>query len=466
MSLYDRLQKARGDFVTSDHVSEAEAPAGTEDGRMPDAVASLKRKVHQSLLQALGPKLYDTNLTASDLEARVRDKLTEVLSQEATPLSAADRKRLVVETIDDILGYGPIEPYLRDPSVTEVMVNGFASIYVEREGRITKTATRFLDDAHLRRTIDKIVGEVGRRIDESQPYVDARLSDGSRVNAVIPPVAIDGPTLTVRKFAHEPFTVQNLISFGTLTDSAAAFLDSAVRGRTSILVSGGTGTGKTTTLNVLSSFIPSDERIVTIEDAAELKLQQPHIVRLEYRPPNIEGKGEITIRDLVRNALRMRPDRIVVGEVRGGEALDMLQAMNTGHDGSISTIHSNSPRDALSRLETMVLMAGVDLPIRAVREQISSGIQLIVHQARLKDGTRRISQISEVVGMEGEVISTQELFTFDYGMGIDDNGKFLGHLKPTGIVPSFLQKLKDMGVPLESELFEPESFVNRKGPRK
>ena len=422
-----------------------------------DPFTDLKRRLHRSLLESLGPKLYDSNVTAEQLDSRVRKHLGELMRDEDTPLSAADRQRLVAESIDDILGYGPITPFLEDPSVSEVMVNGTQPVYVERDGRITVTEVRFVDDHHVRRTIDRIAGQVGRRIDEASPYVDARLPDGSRVNAIIPPLAIDGPTLTIRKFAADPLRVDDLVGFGTLSAQTAEFLSACVEGRLNILVSGGTGAGKTTTLNVLSSFIPADERILTIEDAAELKLQQPHIVRLESRPPNIEGRGAVTIRDLVRNALRMRPDRIVVGEVRGGEALDMLQAMNTGHDGSISTVHANSPRDVLSRLETMVLMAGMDLPVRVVREQIAGAIDLIVHQSRLRDGTRRVTQISEVVGMEGDVLTMQDLFVFDYAAGRDESGRFLGRLCPAGIRPHFASRLEDVGIRLPAELFVPET---------
>jgi pilus assembly protein CpaF len=335
------------------------------------------------------------------------------------------------------------------------MVNNMSTIYVERGGRIYWTGAKFFNEEQLRRVIEKIVGRVGRRIDEASPYVDARLADGSRVNAIIPPLAIDGPVLTIRKFSADPLTADDLISFGTLSPATAAFLKACVAGRINILVSGGTGAGKTTTLNVLSSFLPEDERIITIEDAAELRLQQPHVVRLEYRPPNIEGKGEVAVRDLVRNALRMRPDRIVVGEVRGGEALDMLQAMNTGHDGSISTVHANSPRDVLSRLETMTMMGGIELTVRAVREQVAAAINLIVHQARLKDGTRRVTQITEVVGMEGEIVTLQDVFLFDYKAGMDELGRFLGQLKPTGLRPQFLDRLEDRGVTVPPNLFVP-----------
>jgi pilus assembly protein CpaF len=348
---------------------------------------------------------------------------------------------------------GPLEPFVRDPEVTEIMVNGWDTIYVERAGKLYWTGTKFHDEQQLRRTIDKIVAKVGRRVDESSPYVDARLPDGSRVNAIIPPLSLDGPTLTIRKFSADPYQADDLVEFGTMTSPVAKFLESCVRGRINIMVSGGTGAGKTTTLNVLSSFIPDDERILTIEDAAELKLQQPHVVRLEARPPNIEGKGQVSIRDLVRNSLRMRPDRIVVGEVRGAEALDMLQAMNTGHDGSISTVHSNSPRDSLARLETITLMAGMDLSPRSIREQIASAIQLIVHQQRLKDGTRRFTHVTELVGMEGDVITLQDIFTFDFAAGMDDEGRFKGRLKSTGLRPKFVDKLAERGVYIDPEVF-------------
>jgi pilus assembly protein CpaF len=339
-------------------------------------------------------------------------------------------------------------------------VNNWDTVYVERGGKIYWTGAKFFDENQLRRTIDKIVARVGRRIDEASPYVDARLPDGSRVNAIIPPLAIDGPVLTIRKFSADPFVSGDLVSMGTVTQLVADFLYGCVQGRVNILVSGGTGAGKTTTLNVLSSFLPEDERIVTIEEAAELRLQQAHIVRLEYRPPNIEGRGEVTIRDLVRNALRMRPDRIVVGEVRGGEALDMMQAMNTGHDGSITTIHANSPRDALSRVETMMLMAGMDLGIRAIREQVASALNLMVHQTRMKDGVRRITHVTEIVGMEGDIISLQDLFLFDYKAGIDEDGKFRGGLLATGLRPRFVDRLAEQGIKIPAEVFAPDGGRN------
>ena len=396
-------------------------------------------------------------MSDTELEGLVHQRLRELLDDEEGPLSAQEKLLIVRQIGDSVLGLGPLEPFVRDPEVTEIMVNNWDTIYVERAGKLYWTGTKFHDDQQLRRTIDKIVGKVGRRVDEASPYVDARLPDGSRVNAVIPPLSIDGPALTIRKFAADPYQADDLIEFGTMTSPVAQFLEACVRGRINVLVAGGTGAGKTTTLNVISSFIPDDERILTIEDAAELKLQQPHVIRLESRPPNIEGKGQITIRDLVRNSLRMRPDRIVVGEVRGAEALDMLQAMNTGHDGSVSTIHCNSPRDALSRLETITMMAGMELSNRAIREQIASAIQLIVYQQRLKDGTRRFTHVTEVAGMEGEVITLQDIFLFDFSAGIDDEGRFKGRLKSTGLRPKFLDKLAERGVYVEPELFALES---------
>jgi pilus assembly protein CpaF len=341
------------------------------------------------------------------------------------------------------------------------MCNGPREVYIERNGKLEKSTATFVDETHLRRIIDKIVGEVGRRIDESNPLCDARLPDGSRVNAVVHPLALGGPFLTIRKFTKEKLQVDDLIRFGTLNAHSARFLQACVVGRLNVIVSGGTGTGKTTTLNVLSSFIPSDERIVTVEDAKELQLHQEHVLSMEARPPNIEGRGEVTIRDLVKNCLRMRPDRIVVGECRSGEALDMLQAMNTGHDGSLTTVHSNSPRDTLARLETLVLMSGFDLPVRAIREQMASALDLIVHLSRLRDGTRRITHITEVQGMEGDVITLQDIFLFDYGMGVDEHGRFKGHLKATGVRPKFAEKLADLGIRLGQEVFAPEGFAKK-----
>jgi pilus assembly protein CpaF len=420
-----------------------------------DRIAETRNRVQERLVETLGPRLYDATMSDTELEGLVHQRLRELLDEEESQLSPQEKLLIVRQIGDSVLGLGPLEPFTRDPDVTEVMVNGWNNIYVERAGKIYWTGAKFHDDAQLRRIIDKIVARVGRRVDESSPYVDARLPDGSRVNAIIPPLAIDGSCLTIRRFSAEPYRAEDLVSFGTMSRQTVEFLDACVRGRLNILVSGGTGAGKTTTLNVLSSFLPDDERILTIEDSAELRLQQPHVVRLESRPPNIEGRGEVSIRDLVRNALRMRPDRIVVGEVRGGEALDMMQAMNTGHDGSISTVHSNSPRDALARIETMMLMAGMDLGMRAIREQISSALHLIVHQARMKDGIRRITHITEVEGMEGDVIALSDLFKFDYGAGIDDDGKFRGGLQATGLRPKFTEYLSERGIKMDPAIFAP-----------
>ena len=461
MSLYKRLHEQQGNGSSGTPNGTLPTGGGGGGNRRDPVLDDLRQKIHHHLIDELGPILYDKRLSEDDLRRRVQEQLQSALAQERAPLSAADKAQLIQDVSDDILGYGPIDRLLKDEDISEVMVNGPNSVYVERSGKVEKTTASFVDETHLRRIIDKIVGQVGRRIDEAQPLCDARLPDGSRVNAVIHPLAVGGPFLTIRKFSKDPYQIDDLIRFGTLNAASARFLQAMVVGKLNILVSGGTGTGKTTTLNVLSSFIPADERIVTVEDAKELQLHQDHVLSLEARPPNIEGKGQITIRDLVKNTLRMRPDRIVVGECRAGEALDMLQAMNTGHDGSLTTIHANTPRDTLSRLETLVLMAGFDLPVRAIREQIASAIDCIVQLTRLRDGTRRITHITEIQGMEGDVITLQDVFLFDFGMGVDEHGRYRGHLKATGVRPKFAEKLADQGIRLGPEVFQPEAFAKR-----
>ena len=451
MSLSERLSQVR----VAGAPSHERPGAPRRQARHLDPYGPLKRSVHEALLETLGPRLYDAHLEQRELEQLVTQTLQSVLQRDETPMTTADRVRVAQEVSDDILGHGPLEPYLRDPEVTEIMVNGYDQIYVERDGLLYPAGASFADEAHLRRTIDKIVARVGRRVDEASPMVDARLPDGSRVNAVVPPVALDGSLLTIRKFAVEPLTVGHLIQYGTMTPQVADLLRVCVQGRLNIVIGGGTGSGKTTTLNVLSSFVPPDERIITIEDAAELQLRQEHVLRLESRPPNLEQRGQITVRELVRNALRMRPDRIIVGEVRDEATLDMLQAMNTGHDGSITTIHSNSPRDTLSRMETMVMMASVELTQRAIRDQMASAIDLIVHQARLKDGSRRITHLSEVQGTEGDVIMLQDLFVFDFHAGLDAHGRHRGRLHGTGLRPRFLGRLADRGVEVPQGIFAP-----------
>jgi pilus assembly protein CpaF len=416
-----------------------------------DPQAELKSKIHRACIARLGAAFL--NLEGSgELGERVRQLVAEQLDAEEMPFSPSERARLERQIADDILGYGPLEPFLHDPTVTEVMVNAYDQLYVERGGVIEETEASFLDDAHLLRIIDRIVSQVGRRIDESSPMVDARLPDGSRVNAIIPPLSLRGPSLTIRKFSRNALSLQDLIGLGSLDEHAADFLAQCVRGKLNILISGGTGTGKTTLLNAVSAFVPPVERIVTVEDAAELRLQQRHVVSLESRPPNVEGEGEVRIRDLVRNALRMRPDRIIVGEVRGAETLDMLQAMNTGHDGSLTTVHANSARDALHRLEMLVLMAGVELPVKAIREQIAGGFDLLVHIARLVDGSRRVVQITEIAGMEGDVVTLQDLYAARTPEGETvGESHLLGALESTGLRPRFLNKLKANGVELDAK---------------
>ena len=420
-------------------------------GAMParESFREAKYRVQNRLINELDPKLDLSN--QAEVRRQIEELFGKVADEEGLALTRAERVRMLEQITDEILGLGPLEPLLRDETITEVMVNGPQQVYIEREGRLELTNVTFQNDEHVMKIIQRIIAPIGRRIDESSPMVDARLADGSRVNAIIPPLSLVGPVLTIRKFAATPFTVEDLIRFGTATTEMFEFLEACVKARLNVFVSGGTGSGKTTMLNILSSFIPDDERIVTIEDAAELQLRQEHVVTLEARPSNIEGKGAIPIRELVRNALRMRPDRIVVGECRSAEALDMLQAMNTGHDGSMSTGHANSPRDMLARLETMVLMAGMDLPLRAIREQIASAVDLIVHQNRLKDGSRKIVNITEVQGMEGDVVVMQDIFVFEQTAVVE--GKIEGKLRPTGIRPKFVEKFESAGIHLPPNVF-------------
>jgi pilus assembly protein CpaF len=427
------------------------APAAPGERQRRDE--ALKTRIHRQLIERIDlPKL---DVVPRDLvEHQIRQILEDLLAEDGTPLSRREREQIVVEVQHEAFGLGPLEPLMRDRTISDILVNGAREVYVERRGKLERTDVVFRDDAHLLHTIERIVSQVGRRVDESSPMVDARLPDGSRVNAVIPPLALNGPVLSIRRFAVEPYRMQDLLAFGTLTPVLAKVLIAAVRARLNILVSGGTGGGKTTLLNILSSAIPNNERIITIEDSAELQLQQEHVVRLETRPPNIEGTGAITQRDMLRNALRMRPDRIIVGEVRGAEALDMLQAMNTGHDGSLSTVHANSTRDALSRVETMVLMAGLPLPVRVLREYVASAINLIIHVARLTDGTRKIIWVTEVVGMEEAVITTQDIFLFEQE-GIDQHGRVVGVHRATGVRPKFTERLLRAGIDLGPEIFVP-----------
>jgi pilus assembly protein CpaF len=416
-----------------------------------DPFGELKNRIHQELIATLGPQLFADGVEQDEIRGQVEAEVGRLLENEPG-IARSDRQRLIEEITNDTVGHGPLERLLADDTITEIMVNGAHDVWVERNGRLFETPVRFIDDSHVRRLINKIVAQIGRRIDESSPMVDARLPDGSRVNAVIPPLSLSGPLVTIRKFSQRRLTLEDLVRLGTLTGTAVEFLERCVKAELNMLISGGTGTGKTTLLNAVSSAIPDADRIVTIEDAAELRLNQRHVLRLEHRPSNIEGKGEVSIRDLVRNALRMRPDRIIVGEVRGSEALDMLQAMNTGHDGSLCTVHANSPRDALSRVETMVLMSGFELPVRAIRQQVSSALDLIVHLERLEDGVRRVTSIAEVQRMEADVITLQEMFKFEVRQVRADR-TVVGALQPTGIHPIFGEKFKKRGIELPHELF-------------
>ncbi len=460
MSLLKRLEQSQGESGGQKARAEGRGSGrlGNVQARRVDAPPSkaqqgqyfdIKTRVQNRLLAELDPSM-DISRT-DEVRKTIWVLFEQILREESTVLSKVEKQRLYEQITAEILGFGPLEPLLQDDSVTEIMVNGAQNIYVERSGKLYRVPVSFESDEHLMRIIERIVAPLGRRIDESSPYVDARLPDGSRVNAVIPPISLVGPVLTIRKFSKTPISVEQLIAFGSITKEALVFLDACVKARLNIVISGGTGSGKTTLLNILSSFIPKDERIITIENAAELQLRQEHVVTLESRPPNIEGRGEITIRQLVINSLRMRPDRIVVGEIRDEAALDMLQAMNTGHDGSMTTLHSNSPRDTLSRLETMTLMAGMELPVRAIREQIASAIDLVVHQERMRDGSRKVVYITEVNGMEGDVITTTDLFVFEQ-IGIE-NGKIKGRMRPTGLRPKFMDRIEAAGIKLPPSIF-------------
>jgi pilus assembly protein CpaF len=455
MSLMARLEKEKQSTTETAEKQERVGLGHPVKQSATDPLRNIKKIVHETLLKEVAPEVLDRS-DEPEIQDQLKKKIEEVvgfvLDHDYPATTRNERLRIISEINDEVLGFGPINSLILDPTVSEVMVNGPYQVYVERQGKLEQTNVRFRDNEHVLHIIEKIVAPIGRRIDEASPMVDARLADGSRVNAIIPPLSLTGPVITIRKFSKEPFTVNDLINFNTMTPEMAKFLEACVKARLNLVVSGGTGSGKTSTLNVLSSFIPADERIVTIEDAAELQLRQEHVVSLETRPSNIEGKGTVSMRDLVRNALRMRPDRIVVGEVRGGEALDMLQAMNTGHDGSLTTGHANSPRDMLARLETMVLMAGIELPVKAIREQIASAVDLIVHQARLRDGSRKITYITEVQGMEGEIITLQDVFVFEQ-RGVDEQGKIIGRLKPTGIKPLFFEKFELSGIQLSPDIF-------------
>lgn len=472
MGLLDRLQeknkpteaiiesKVQETVIPEKETKAAPAAEHSKPIPMPKAEVNKHADKNQKLKNELQKRILKEyrNDNVDEIVSKLESMAVEIIKEDEELKGPVDRKLVINEITNDLHGFGPINPLLMDEEISEVMVNGPNQVYVERKGKLILTDVRFRDNEHVMNVIEKIVSPLGRRIDESSPMVDARLPDGSRVNAIIPPLALNGPTITIRKFSKDPYTVADLVRFGTLSEEMATFLDACIKARLNVFVSGGTGSGKTTTLNVLSSFIPNDERIITIEDAAELQLGQDHIVSLETRPPNIEGKGGITIRDLVRNSLRMRPERIIIGEVRGAEALDMLQAMNTGHDGSLATGHSNSPRDMLSRLETMVLMAGMDLPVRAIREQIAGAIDLIIQQTRLKDGSRKITNITEVQGLEGDVIVLQDIFTFQQ-QGVDSEGKVLGKLVPTGVRPAFYERLETAGIYIPPSVFFEREMV-------
>lgn len=448
MSLLERLEKQKS---TKETVAETQGSAKSSNAHF-DKYAELKAKVHKEIIDIINQEAGTNPDFLADQDTFIRKTLEALIESNAANIPRAERMHLVREIYNNVVGLGPLEPLLEDNDVTEIMVNNAYQVYVERNGKIELSNTKFRNDEHVMQVINRIVSSVGRRVDESSPMVDARLADGSRFNAIIPPLALNGPTMTIRKFSKKPFTVSDLVRFNSVSPKMMTFLDACVKGKMNIIVSGGTGSGKTTLLNVLSTFIPNDERIVTIEDAAELQLRQEHVVTLESRPANLEGAGQVTIRDLVRNSLRMRPDRIIVGEVRSAETLDMLQAMNTGHDGSLTTAHANSPRELMSRLETMVLMAGMDLPIKAIREQISAAINLVVHQTRLKDGSRKVVKISEIIGMEGDAVSMQDIYVYKQE-GLDARGKLTGNFYATGVRPTFLDKLTAGGILVRDDWF-------------
>src|SRR5512134_1048075 len=461
MSLLKRIEQGQGSGSSgqppSDNQGEGSRLSSLQARRVNAPITSpqagsyfdLKTRVQNKLLSELDPSMDITR--TEEVRRTIQDLFEQILAEENIVLSRPERARLFEQIAAEILGLGPLQPLLEDDTITEIMVNGAKSIYIERKGKVHRVPVTFENNDHVMRIIDRIVAPLGRRIDESSPYVDARLTDGSRVNAIIPPLSLVGPVLTIRKFSRNPITIEQLIQFGSITQEAVQFLKACVEARLNVVISGGTGSGKTTFLNILSGFIPGDERIITIENAAELQLRQEHVVTLESRPPNIEGRGEVTIRDLVINSLRMRPDRIIVGEIRGEETLDMLQAMNTGHDGSMTTAHANTPRDALSRVETMCLMAGMDLPVRAIREQVSSAVDVICQQERMRDGTRKVTTVTEVSGMEGDVITMTDIFVFEQtGM---ENGKLMGRLRPTGLRPKFMDKIEIAGINLPPSIF-------------
>jgi pilus assembly protein CpaF len=456
MSIRDRLQYlGTNSAADSDH-----ALVLREDNSRQEKTTyqELKTRIHQKMLDRVDLSVME-NLPAERLMSEIKNLVEQLLIEEKTPINLAERGRLVSDIQHEVLGLGPLEPLLNDPTISDILVNTYSHVYVERQGKLELTDTHFADNGHLLKIIDRIVSRVGRRIDESSPMVDARLSDGSRVNAIIPPLALDGPILSIRRFSAVPLKIDDLIRYKSLTPGMAEIIAGLVKSKCNILISGGTGSGKTTLLNIMSSFIPPNERVVTIEDAAELQLQQPHVVRLETRPPNVEGKGEVAQRSLVRNSLRMRPDRIIIGEVRGAEAIDMLQAMNTGHEGSMATVHANTPRDALSRIENMVSMAEMNLSIKAIRQQLSAAIWVVVQVSRMQDGKRKLTSIQEIVGMEGDIITMQEIFTFTQ-TGIDEKGTIQGSFHATGVRPAFSERLKIFGVSLSDKLFDPSIRFN------